>query len=409
MRMMTGYEWKKVFSRRGGKIALLLLAMTTAVVCWFSCSVSYVDETGVAKSGFLAVAKLRAQTKEWAGILDEDKIRQVIAENKRITQSAQYLSEDVTENNMAYHRTQAIRGIRDLLNSSYAEGFRSYDYYRANKLGEEDAPQFYGNRAALLGEWLRGEARDQFSEEEKTYLMERYESQETPFFYDYVEGWSRLFEYAPAIVMITMLILGYLVAGIFSCEFTWKSDAIFFSSIYGRNRATAAKLRAGFGIVTLVYFVVMLTYSAVTLLYLGADGWNCPIQIIRWKSFYQLEVWQEYLLILTGGYIGCLFMSFLGMLVSAKTKSAVIAVTVPFVLIFLPSFLMNIDNPVINRVICLLPDQLLQIGTALGYFSLYSLGGRIVGAVPILIVLYTALAVVLMPVVYLVYGRRQVG
>ena len=102
-------------------------------------------------------------------------------------------------------------------------------------------------------------------------------------------------------------------------------------------------------------------------------------------------------------------MSFLGMLVSAKTKSAVIAVTVPFVLIFLPSFLMNIDNPVINRVICLLPDQLLQIGTALGYFSLYSLGGRIVGAVPILIVLYTALAVVLMPVVYLVYGRRQVG
>ena len=209
--------------------------------------------------------------------------------------------------------------------------------------------------------------------------------------------------------MITMLILGYLVAGIFSCEFTWKSDAIFFSSIYGRNRATAAKLRAGFGIVTLVYFVVMLTYSAVTLLYLGADGWNCPIQIIRWKSFYQLEVWQEYLLILTGGYIGCLFMSFLGMLVSAKTKSAVIAVTVPFVLIFLPSFLMNIDNPVINRVICLLPDQLLQIGTALGYFSLYSLGGRIVGAVPILIVLYTALAVVLMPVVYLVYGRRQVG
>ena len=79
MRMMTGYEWKKVFSRRGGKIALLLLAMTTAVVCWFSCSVSYVDEAGVAKSGFLAVAKLRAQTKEWAGILDEDKIRQVIA------------------------------------------------------------------------------------------------------------------------------------------------------------------------------------------------------------------------------------------------------------------------------------------------------------------------------------------
>lgn len=409
MSRMTRYEWKKVFSRRGGRTALLLLAVTTALVCWFSCGVSYVDEAGVTRSGFSAAAKLRAQQKEWAGMLDEEKIRQVIAENKRITQSPQYLSEDLTEKEMAYHRIQAISDIRNLLNSSFAEAFRSYDYYRANKLKEEDAPQFYDNRTALLEEWLGGEAAEQFSEEEKAYLLERYESLETPFFYDYSKGWSQLFEYAPTMIMITVLILGYLVAGIFSCEFTWKSDAIFFSSFYGRNRAAAAKVKAGFGIVTLVYFSVMLVYSVITLLYLGADGWNCPIQIIKWKSFYALTVWQEYLLILAGGYIGCLFLAFLGMLVSAKTKSAVIAVTVPFVLIFLPSFLMNLDHPVINKVICLLPDQLLQMGTALGYFSLYPLGGRIVGAVPILMVLYPVLTAVLIPAVYLMYGRKQIG
>lgn len=318
MSMMMRYEWKKVFSRRGGRTALLLLAVTTALVCWFSCGVSYVDEAGVTRSGFSAAAKLRAQQKEWAGMLDEEKIRQVIAENKRITQSPQYLSEDLTEKEMAYHRIQAISDIRNLLNSSFAEAFRSYDYYRANKLKEEDAPQFYENRTALLEEWLGGEAAERFSEEEKAYLLERYESLETPFFYDYSKGWSQLFEYAPTMIMITVLILA-------------------------------------------------------------------------------------------GGYIGCLFLAFLGMLVSAKTKSAVIAVTVPFVLIFLPSFLMNLDHPVINKVICLLPDQLLQMGTALGYFSLYPLGGRIVGAVPILMVLYPVLTAVLIPAVYLMYGRKQIG
>ena len=62
MSMMTRYEWKKVFSRRGGRTALLLLAVTTALVCWFSCGVSYVDEAGVTRSGFSAAAKLKPQS-----------------------------------------------------------------------------------------------------------------------------------------------------------------------------------------------------------------------------------------------------------------------------------------------------------------------------------------------------------
>lgn len=64
-------------------------------------------------------------------------------------------------------------GIRDLLNSSYATEFRSYDYYRADALTEADAPYFYSNRTALLREWLRSEegAADQFSEKILGYLV----------------------------------------------------------------------------------------------------------------------------------------------------------------------------------------------------------------------------------------------
>lgn len=81
-----------------------------------------------------------------------------------------------------------------------------------------------------------GEAKDQFSESEKAFLMERYKSLETPLYYDYSHGWHQLFEYASTIVMITMLVLGYLVAGIFSNEFTWKSDAVFFQPCTGGTR-----------------------------------------------------------------------------------------------------------------------------------------------------------------------------
>ncbi|MCI8598684.1 MAG: hypothetical protein HFJ10_09630 [Lachnospiraceae bacterium] len=77
---------------------------------------------------------------------------------------------------------------------------------------------------------------------EKEYLIRQYKALKTPFFYDYTCGWQQLFDYSPTIIMLIMLVLGYLVAGIFSNEFSLKSDAILFTSLYGRDRAILAKI-----------------------------------------------------------------------------------------------------------------------------------------------------------------------
>lgn len=401
------YEIKKVFAGTRGRSALALLALLMGVTLWFALGVEYVNEDGESERGFGAVAQLRAAQKEWCGYLDEEKIRQVIAENRRINETPEGRSEKMKESNIAYGWKQGINEIRSLLNCSYSEGFRQYDYYRADSLSEEQAGSFYQNRIGLLREWLAGEAADQFSEAEKAYLIGQYESLETPFYYDYRKGWTQLFEYAPTVIMITMLFLGYLVAGIFSNEFTWRADAVFFASCHGRDRASAAKVWAGVGIVTAVYWMIVLIYSGAVLGYLGADGWNCPVQadFTDWKCFYHLAVWQKYVLIVCGGYVGCLFMSGLCMLVSAKLKSTVVAVTVPFILIFLPSFLGNLESPAVNKILGLLPDRLLQVGNALGYFDLYTLGGRVIGAVPVLLVVYAVLAVAVLPLVYRCFVR----
>lgn len=407
MSQVVKYEIKKVFSKAGSKIAIVLLFAFMAITCFFAMDVSYVDENGNSRSGSAAVSQLKAVQKEWQGCLDEEKIRKVIAENRRIRRTPEALSQNVIENNIAYGWGQGIEEIRNLLNCSYAEGFREHDYYRADSLTEEAAVDFYKNRTMLLKEWLQNEAKDQFSAGEKEYLINQYESLNIPIDYDYMAGWRQLFEFAPTIVMLTMLILGYLVAGIFSNEFTWKSDAIFFSSVYGRNKAVLAKIKAGFLIVTIVYFLAFFAYTGIVLLYLGVDGWQLAVQAnwTSWKCFYNITNWQKYLLIAAGGYIGCLFISLLGMFVSAKAKSSVLAVMVPVILIFIPSFIANIDTPVVNKIIGLLPDQLLQISTALNYFNLYSIGGKIIGGVPVMIALYAVLAVISLPLLYRTYRR----
>ncbi len=407
---MIKYELKKVFLRTGSRIALLVLLLVTGITCFFAANISYVNENGESTSGPAAIAALKNAQKEWSGFLDEETLRQVIAENRRIRTSPEAISDNVRESNIAYSWGQGIGEIRSLLNCSFC-AFREYDYYRADSLTEDEASSFYANRISSLKDWLSDEAKDQFSEKEKEYLISQYESLETPFFWDYMAGWRQLFEYAPTVVMITMLVLGYLVAGIFSSEFSWKSDAIFFTSFYGRDRAVFAKVKAGFLLVTAVYFTAFLLYTGMVLTYLGADGFNCAIQSSwgSWKSFYNITNWQEFLLIALGGYIGCLFISSLSMLVSAKTKSAVIAVMVPVVLIFIPSFIGNINSPLINKILGLLPDQLLQAGVALDYFNLYTVGGHVIGAVPVILVLYAVLTVVLMPVLYQEYRRKQIS
>ena len=86
-----------------------------------------------------------------------------------------------------------------------------------------------------------------------------------------------------------------------------------------------------------------------------------------------------------------------------------VAVLVPFILLFIPSFLANFNSPAVARLLGLLPDQLLQIGTVLNMFNLCSVGEKVTGVVPVLMGLYTVLAVVILPVIYREYAGKEVG
>lgn len=404
---MVKFEIKKVFLRRGNQIAVALLAVLLCVVCFFAGNISYVNESGETETGFGAVKKLREEQKKWSGPLDEAKIRKVIEENNKISQTPEAKSEDFQENDKAFHKKQGFQEIRNLLNYAYAEDFRDYNYFRADSLKPEDASEFYENRISLLENWLSGEGKEFFSETEKEYLIKKYENLQTPFFYDYVDGWKQLFLYFPTILMILMLVLGYLISGIFAREFQWKADSILFSSMYGKDKAVSAKVKACFYIVTGIYWCTVLLYTGAVLLYLGADGAFCPVQANSsgWKSFYEMTNMEKYILCAVGGYLGCLFISFLTMLVSGKTKSSVAAVVLPFVLLFLPSFLSNINHPAAAGILGLLPDRLLQLAQGTANFTLYEIGGKVLDGIFLLFPVYSVFCALLLPVLKRMYRK----
>ena len=406
---MLFYEVKKIFSRVVNKVVLVLLAIVLLFSSVMAIRENYwVNENGESEYGVHAVRKLANVQHEWAGTLTEQRIAEVIQENARIGNTPEAQSEDIQQQNIAYGWKQGINGIRDVINSSFC-AFQEYDYYKADTLTAADAADFYSNRTAHLEEWLNSEENtDRYSDAEKQFLLEQYEKMETPLKYDFVESWDSFFQWSVTIQMFLAMLLGFLVSGIFSGEAQTKADAVFFAAQYGRSKGVRAKVLAGFWIVTVLYWVVFLLYTLFVLGCTGFIGADCMIQIMHWKSFYNITIGQEYLLLAVGGYIGCLFLSSVTMLVSAKTNSNVLAALVPFVSIFIPNFLANVaNNPVTDKIVGLLPDQLLQLDFVLNRFSMYSIGGTIVGAVGILFILYTILTLLLQPILYVVFRKQE--
>ncbi|MCI8507215.1 MAG: ABC transporter permease [Lachnospiraceae bacterium] len=406
---MVYYEIKKVFSKTSNKIAVLLILVLLGLMTGFAVHVQYVNEEGNKEYGISAAHKLKEMKKEWAGQLTEERLKEAIAENARIQATPEARSRDMQQKEVAYSQGQGLQDIRSMIANSYG-GFQEYDYYMIDYLKPEDAGSFYSNRTESLKEYLASPEAEQFSEKEKQFLIEQYADMEVPLKYDDFTGWYEATYNMPVIIMLMCLIFGFLLAGIFSNETKLKADSIFFSAYHGRRQGVMAKLAAGLIIVTGIYWVVMLVYSAIVLGALGTDGADCMIQISLggWKSFYNITFLQRHLLILFGGYIGTLFIALLTMLVSAKTKSAVISVMVPFILLLIPSVFSGGNHHLLNQILAVLPDRLMDIDAVVKTFSLVEIGGKVTGILSILFPVYIVLSVVLCPVIYQVYRQAEV-
>ena len=409
MMRMTRFELKKIFLKPVNKIVFIILAISLCVVSYFAIGdVDYVDENGEKSTGIAAASALQGKKNEWAGYITDDILRKVLEENEHIINSEEYLSTDMIEKEKAYSKKQGFSDIREMINQAFG-GFQDYNYYRADSVTQEEIRSFYDRRTDNLIEWLNSEEQEsRYSEQEKQFLISQYGKLETPFYYEYADGWAALLEYAPSIIMLAVLITVFLVSGIFSDEIQLKADSIFFSARLGRDKAIATKIKAGFIVVTSVYWIMILLYSGIVLAVLGIGGAGCSIQngFANWKSFYNITYLQDYLLTVLGGYLGNLFILFLSMLASAKTHSKALAVTIPFIILFIPSFLNGIS--VLSEVLGLLPDQLLQVCTAIKTFNLYQVGTKVVGAVPIIFVMYSILFCILLPVLYQVYRKTEI-
>ena len=378
---MLRFELKKIFLKRVNQIVLLVLLSIVLMGSFLAIrDVRGYKENGTKISGLSAARQLRKEKNKWQGKLTKEVIQQAVAENQAVNARAQ------SEELMLAGR-QNLEDIRELVNRGFSK-IGDYDYYICDRITTEETA---------------------FSQKEQDFLIHQFENLKTPLYYEYMEGWKALLDsqYLPTLMIITIVIIGFLISGIFSDEFQLKADSIFFSTKLGRNSAVGAKIKAGILAVTTVYWSVMLLFTVIVLGVLGFDGAGCMIQAGgNWYSMYNITYFQDWLFTMCGGYVAHLFILMLAMLISAKTRSTVVAITIPFALSCAPMFLGRVS--VLKELMNFFPDMLLRISKFLDVFLVCEIGGKVFGLYLVLIPVYLLLSLILTPVLYYGYRKSEV-
>lgn len=402
---MLRFEIMKVFSKFKNRMAVVLLLIILVIVSMLTMNrVGYVDENGNHTSGIQAAKSLSAEKNKWKGYITEDVFAAVVKENAAINNSPEALSEDISEQDKAYARKQGISDIVQIVNSAFSE-WRDYNYYAIDNVSAREAGTVYDRRISNLKEWLAS-GEERFTDSETDFLIKQYEDLDTPFYYEYFDGWGALLQGISTFILILALIIGFLVSGIFSDEFQIKADSIFFSSKLGRNKAILSKMGAGFLITTVFYVVFILLYTFIVLLTLGTDGANSPIQLDMWRSVYNITFFQAYLFIVAGGYVGTLFAAIIAMIVSASTHSTATAVIMPFIILCAFPFLSRVIT--LPQICSFFPDQLLNIFTSIKEIGLVEIGGKVMEIGTAIIPAYLAVCLFLLPVLYGAYKKAEI-
>lgn len=410
------YELKKIFYKKSSIISLVVLGICMGFML-FSClsEISYSDAKGNQINGIKAVRMLRNEKMQWNGIISSETVRKVITKNSTINSDSQYKGmkeSDIKLSNMQYSRKQEFMDIRELINLSYGEVY-SYDYYLIDRLSPDVANMFYPNRVGQIKTLMTSQQADHLTKNEKNYLIDSAKTLSTPFNYSYADGWLNALERSATVLFALAFVICILLAPVFSVEYQTCCDAILLTTEHGKRKGIVYKLIAGLLSASLVYWITAGVVYCFMFTVFGVEGGDCPIQasFSGWKSFYHVTNIQSFWMVLILGYVGCMFIGSLTMFLSSKVKTSFATIILIFIFIMVPATIGKslVTESAWNKIIDILPHQMLLGWNIFRTYILYDIGGKVVTPYEVLPVLYGILAVILLPFAYNSFRKHKIA
>ena len=187
-------------------------------------------------------------------------------------------------------------------------------------------------------------------------------------------------------------------------DFQTKADAVFFSSKYGRTKAVKTKILAGVVTTVMIYCMGITLLSVICFGIMGTSGMNTPYQMYQAYSIYIMSYGQYYLLTVVCGFIASMLAAVVSMLVAAKMHTISVAVCIPFFLYCLLPFIGRALSGY-TTLFNLIPTILTNVQASVKVPLIYQIGNCVFRQIPLVMVMYTVMAIALLPFIYKSFRR----
>lgn len=256
---------------------------------------------------------------------------------------------------------------------------------------------------------FQNHADQMLSEKEAEYWAEKNTQIETPFTYQYAEGWSNLWDYAYTINYMLLLMLTICLSTVFSTEHLRKTDAIILCSKYGKKQLYSAKILAGMTFAAISSIILFGASAISSFVVYGADGFHAALQIAFPMSSWTMSIGESVLVLFFTLLAVSFLYSIVIMFLSELLKNSVAVMAIPVGIMILT---MMMDIPyqfrIPSQLYDLLPTNLL-VSWELWDDRLVSVFGKYLTNFQIAPIIYLVMAVLLFFAGKSKYGKYQIG
>ena len=396
---LVGFEYKKIFKRKGAIIALvvgIILTIFNPLMIIFG--TSYIDGEPF-ENHYDAMVKDRG----YAYALSGRAIDEVLLAETRDAYSMVPSVERYGTSPEFQEYARPYSGVFWILNSVYDY---SLDLEGVKNLTAEDIRAFYQTRHDNVASSIRAGA---ISYAAKDMLIKFDNEIDTPFIYAFTGGFDSLFANIYSIGIICAFILAICLAPMFAGEYSTRADQLILSSKFGKNKLITAKLFTAFSIFALFFMLLIAIAYVMCMSVYGYDCWGAPFQLIGTFFAYPLTILDAVLIFAACSFLGTFLVAAITVLISSKFKSPFGVIIIVSVLLFAPMMIHVPETMVrLHNFFSLLPANMMALWIVFSHvpFDLFGLIVLPYVALPVFAILAGA---AMLPFAWRGFRDHQIG
>ena len=240
---------------------------------------------------------------------------------------------------------------------------------------------------------------------EKEYLLNMEQKVETPFQYEWVEGWSQLLGSIVADLGIVMaLFLAITLSPLFAGEWHDNTSSLVLTTKNGWGKVAFAKILTGLAF-TVEFFVILVIPSIISqMLFMGTSGWNMPLQNIKPLAIAPMNMLQAEIYEYAFALLGAIGFAGIVMFISATVKSNVLALLFSLAVVYGPMMVAEYLPYELQKALDLLP----LVGSSTDIFrtNTFNILGKYVWSPYLLITIPVLMGICCMPFATKNWSRR---